>query len=108
MGTKKDFEFGRRGGKTDKAVDVLKNYISGFSKKEREQIERELEQEKDSEEEAPLRPSFKTFTFKDMHYAVPNSWGGNVVYYDAASGWTITDGQKSEIAEDVQDVSFED
>lgn len=113
MGTKKEI-VSRRGDKTEKAVEALKSYISGISKKQREAIERELEQANDLEEDpakfkayytvswnAPSNTqTFTTAYSNARYYYIPSAQ--QQAY--AMGNWE----QKQEIEEDIQDVSFEE
>jgi hypothetical protein len=120
MGEKKYFDMGSSGGgKTDKAIDALKNYISGISPQEKKKIQRELEREGDSDEESPV--GFKTLEFKDVKFLTPQNWSRHTpTYYHTTDGWVSWipsaaqasfvggDAPKNEVEEDVQDVNFEE
>lgn len=99
MGNKKD----------EKAFSAIKQYLSNISKKEREQIQRELEQEaEDPDEEPPYKP----INFQNAW--IPYKPLDNQFYYFTNTSWAMVPSnwieteQKSEIEEEAQDVSFED
>jgi hypothetical protein len=118
------FDGAQRGGKTAHmagTAEAIRQYVAGFSKKDREQIQRELEAEGGSEEEPSPQ---KGFEWLEEDGRVGKG------YWPAASDWNYTTytyvpaqqkfiqwsgfidpavaAQKEEIAEDVQDVSFEE
>jgi hypothetical protein len=99
---------GRRGGKTsktdDKAVEALKEYITGISKRDRDRIQWELEQEE-----------YKTAVTKNLFNSADVNFDPSVPqvrYYHSgnwASNWAAeSNPQAEQIAEEVSDVSFED
>jgi hypothetical protein len=130
---------GKRGDKTAKMAETIKQYIGGFSKREKQLITEALEQEA-AEEEPPLEQANNVisnwYDYTDLKlkqtqlewqsgqlefFGVPaanaptittSTTAGTspfmnykVVFNNDGLGW-LTNPQKKEIEEDVQDVDF--
>lgn len=92
-----------------KAIDSLREYISGISKRDRRKIERELEQEPEEEEPNLSKGQNYTITYSHQPY-IQSGW--NVINN---SNWTVSIPQgdyvglhldANEVEQDVQDVDF--
>jgi len=103
---------GRKGGKTTANLEGLKKYLGGFTKKERKQIEKELEQDKDAEEEpngyAKAIPSGQFIDWAD------NSVFSNVTFTTEPKFYRIVNGNwepaenNNAKEQEVIDVNFEE
>lgn len=102
-------------GKTERAVDALKQYISSISKRDRQRIEKELEKEGDSEEESPTENvTFKTVRIISNPTIAPSTvWTTHTLSrLQVPIAWTQGEWvaepnkQKQIIEEEAQDVDF--
>src|SRR5574339_3573 len=75
MGTKKNEQ------STQKAIDAMRNYIGRMTKKEKEQIQRELEKDLTDEEEPPFR-------YKSINFLTDAKWSVNFNHYPIPYEWS--------------------
>ena len=108
-----------RGGKTEKAVEALRDYISGISKRDRKRIEQELEAEKDDDERVTSSKYVQTDWFKYPVTLFDPDPAQITYYYEEDNNgrrfpkayygnWASEPQNRVEIEEEVSDVNFED